>query len=59
METYWRDVSWTFMTIPQYFHNHGIITAGIEKIFHSGFKADPIPLTGLSMRQCRIVTFVI
>ncbi|KAH3699905.1 hypothetical protein DPMN_074867 [Dreissena polymorpha] len=45
LHTYWRKVSGNFTTLPQYFKNHGRITAGIGKIFHSGFKDDPISWT--------------
>ncbi|KAH3769622.1 hypothetical protein DPMN_170895 [Dreissena polymorpha] len=34
LDTYWRKKSGNFTTIPQYFKNHGRITAGMGKIFH-------------------------
>jgi iduronate 2-sulfatase len=45
---YFRKVAGNFTTIPQYFKEHGYITAGMGKIFHSGIASgfqDPISWT--------------
>ena len=33
---YWRKVGGNFTTIPQYFKEHGYVSAGMGKIFHPG-----------------------
>ena len=45
LKTYFRNVSGNFTTIPQYFKNHGHISVGFGKIFHtpeSSGNDDPI-----------------
>ena len=37
---YFRNVAGNFTTIPQYFKEHGYVTAGAGKVFHGGMASD-------------------
>ncbi|KAK2141228.1 hypothetical protein LSH36_1137g00085 [Paralvinella palmiformis] len=36
LKTYWRETGGNFTTLPQYFKEHGYITAAVGKIYHPG-----------------------
>ncbi len=48
LHSYFRNIAGNFTTLPQYFKQHGYITAGIGKVFHPGPASggnDPISWT--------------
>ena len=52
-QSYWRNVSGNFTTIPQYFKEQGYMTVGMGKIFHGGQASGAVPQKPWTCRTCR------
>ena len=52
-QSYWRNVSGNFTTIPQYFKEQGYMTVGMGKIFHGGQASGAVPQKPWKCQTCR------